>query len=313
MPDYKAEAAKIATAHGLDPHIFVRQIGAESGFNPNARSPAGASGIAQFIPSTAKQYGVDVSDPISSLNGAARLMRNLLRQNGGDYRKALSAYNSGRPDGYLHINETRNYVQKILGGAEPIAATAKSTPGTATSAPAATGPAVTPDGQTRSALLQQYLATRGQPGSVLSLAQGLGSLAAPVSAAAGAPSAAPVSAGTGAADTSAKGTVLFGGKTVAAWIAPALQAARQNGWKGAVTSGYRSFADQTRIYNSGVRPAAKPGTSNHEGTTFPRGAVDVTDPQGLSRALQNTPYARKLQWAGGKDPVHFSHPENGHY
>ena len=92
-----------------------------------------------------------------------------------------------------------------------------------------------------------------------------------------------------------------------------LKYARQHGWKGQVNSGYRSFADQTRIYNSGVRPAAKPGTSNHEGTTFPRGAVDVSDAPTLSRILQNSPYGKRLQWAGAKDPVHFSHPHCGSY
>jgi hypothetical protein len=59
------------------------------------------------------------------------------------------------------------------------------------------------------------------------------------------------------------GTADFEGHTVAAWIAPALAYAREKGWKGQVNSGFRSLADQTRIYNSGVRPAAKPGPSNH--------------------------------------------------
>lgn len=109
------------------------------------------------------------------------------------------------------------------------------------------------------------------------------------------------------------GTATFDGKTVAAWIKPALVYARAHGWKGTVNSGFRSFAEQTRIYNSGVRPAAKPGTSNHEGSDFPRGAVDVSEAAQLSAILANSPYASKLQWAGAKDPVHFSHPHNGSY
>lgn len=121
----------------------------------------------------------------------------------------------------------------------------------------------------------------------------------------------PKAAGTSSAMPS--GTAGFEGKTVAAWIAPALQYARQHGWKGTVNSGYRSYADQQRIYNSGVRPAAKPGTSNHEGSDYPRGAVDVSDAQQLAQILQNSPYAGKLVWAGAKDPVHFSHPHNGSY
>jgi D-alanyl-D-alanine carboxypeptidase len=113
--------------------------------------------------------------------------------------------------------------------------------------------------------------------------------------------------------TGKKGVVQFDNKPVAAWIAPILQWATAHGWKGSVSSGYRSYADQQRIYNSGVRPAAKPGTSNHEMTAFPGGAVDVTDAQQLSDILANSPYAGTLVWAGKKDPVHFSHPHNGGY
>jgi hypothetical protein len=115
------------------------------------------------------------------------------------------------------------------------------------------------------------------------------------------------------ADTSGQGVANFEGHKVAAWIEPALEYARQHGWKGQVNSGYRSFADQTRIYNSGVRPAAKPGTSNHEGAEFPRGAVDVSAAEQLSRILARSPWRKKLQWAGAKDPVHFSYPHNGSY
>jgi hypothetical protein len=114
-------------------------------------------------------------------------------------------------------------------------------------------------------------------------------------------------------DTSAKGTVNFEGHPVAAWIAPELRWARAHGWKGSVNSGFRTLADQTRIYNSGVRPAAKPGTSNHEGADFPRGAVDVSDAQGLARVLAKKPGGSPLKWAGAKDPVHFSHPHGGSY
>lgn len=109
------------------------------------------------------------------------------------------------------------------------------------------------------------------------------------------------------------GVANFEGMKVAAWIQPALVYARHHGWKGKVTSGFRSLAEQTRIYNSGVRPAAKPGTSNHEATQFPRGAVDVSDPEVLSKILSSSPYAKQLQWAGAKDPVHFSHPHGGSY
>lgn len=123
----------------------------------------------------------------------------------------------------------------------------------------------------------------------------------------------PATGGAEAPAPKEKGVADFEGTKVAGWIAPALQYAREHGWKGQVNSGYRSFADQTRIYNSGVRPAAKPGTSNHEGTEFPRGAVDVSDPEILSEILKKSKYATMLQWAGSRDPVHFSHPHGGSY
>lgn len=103
------------------------------------------------------------------------------------------------------------------------------------------------------------------------------------------------------------------GKPVAAWIEPILNWARQRGWHGTVESGYRSYAEQAAIYASGVRPAALPGTSNHEQTKFPGGAVDVTDASTLSSVLMRGPYGSTLIWAGAKDPVHFSHPHDGHY
>ena len=100
---------------------------------------------------------------------------------------------------------------------------------------------------------------------------------------------------------------------VSAWIEQILNWARSKGWGGTVSSGYRSLAEQTAIYNSGVRPAAVPGTSHHEGINFPSGAVDVTQAAQLSNVLLGGPYAKTLVWAGSKDPVHFSHPSAGGY
>jgi hypothetical protein len=111
----------------------------------------------------------------------------------------------------------------------------------------------------------------------------------------------------------ASGTAKFDGKIVAAWIKPALKYARQHGWNGTVNSGFRSYADQKRIWDSGVRPAARPGHSNHEGSEFPRGAVDVSDAEQLARILERSPWRNRLVWAGAKDPVHFSFPHNGSY
>jgi D-alanyl-D-alanine carboxypeptidase len=104
-------------------------------------------------------------------------------------------------------------------------------------------------------------------------------------------------------------------KQISAWIAPPLKWAAKMGWKGSVTSGYRSKAEQEYLYrNAGTKGissiVAKPGTSNHEKINYPGGAVDVdggSDAQlmGLLRRYPGTP---KLVGGnlGPADPYHFS-------
>ena len=93
--DYPTIARHEAQAAGIPPLLFVRQIQQESGFNPNAVSKAGAIGIAQFMPRTAKGLGINPWNPSASLKGAARLMASYVKRYGGDYAKALAAYNAG--------------------------------------------------------------------------------------------------------------------------------------------------------------------------------------------------------------------------
>lgn len=125
MADLRALARAIAKQQGVNPDIFEAQIQQESGFNRNARSPAGAQGIAQFMPATAKGYGVNLNDNrvTDDLEGAARYMAENLKRTGGNYHQALSIYNSGKPEGYKSIAETRNYVDTILSGKHPGAST----------------------------------------------------------------------------------------------------------------------------------------------------------------------------------------------
>ncbi len=116
-----------ALAAGIPPALFVRQIDQESGFNPNDLSPAGAEGIAQFMPETARGLGIDPWDPVQSLWGAAQLMARYTHHYGGDYAKALAAYNGGSGTlqaaidacgaGWLSCEpaETQAYVHTILG------------------------------------------------------------------------------------------------------------------------------------------------------------------------------------------------------
>jgi hypothetical protein len=113
------------------------------------------------------------------------------------------------------------------------------------------------------------------------------------------------------------GTEVFETIRMASWIVPILKYARGKGWNGSISSGFRTFAEQTVLYNryknSGFDKqylAAEPGKSNHEGSTWPRGAVDVDDHEILNRILLNSPYKDKLIWFGPDDSVHFS--GNGH-
>src|SRR5262245_11953615 len=118
LRDYARAAAQKA---GIDPDIFVAQIQQESGFNPSAKSPAGALGIAQFMPGTAQGMGVDPSDPYAALDAAARLDAQNLKKYGG-YDSALAAYNAGggavdKYGGVPPFEETQRYVKNILGSA----------------------------------------------------------------------------------------------------------------------------------------------------------------------------------------------------
>jgi len=93
---------------------------AESGFNPFAVSPAGASGIAQFMPGTAAAYGLeDPFDPGQAIDAQARLMSDLLEQF-GQIPLALAAYNAGPAPVSAcacvpPYPETQAYVTRILG------------------------------------------------------------------------------------------------------------------------------------------------------------------------------------------------------
>jgi hypothetical protein len=147
MPDYRQMARAAAIAAGYDPELFVRQIGAESGFNPRAGSPAGARGIAQIMPATARGWGVDPMDPKASLHAAARAMSKYLKSYDGDYAKALAAYNAGtgavkKYNGVPPYKETRNYIKKILGpgGRAPASGPQAGSQGPATAAAGGSDP-----------------------------------------------------------------------------------------------------------------------------------------------------------------------------
>lgn len=92
---YGPVARNYARMYGIPENAFVAQINMESGFNPNAVSPGGDKGIAQISPGTGIAWGVNPFNPYASLQTAAYHMALYKREFGGDYRKAIAAYNSG--------------------------------------------------------------------------------------------------------------------------------------------------------------------------------------------------------------------------
>jgi soluble lytic murein transglycosylase-like protein len=113
-----------AQKYGIDPAVLKGLIKQESGFNPNAGSPAGAQGLTQLMPGTASAMGVtDLHDPAQSIDGGAHYLKMQLDRFGGDYSKALAAYNAGpgavqRYGGVPPYSETQNYVKNVLAFAQ---------------------------------------------------------------------------------------------------------------------------------------------------------------------------------------------------
>lgn len=108
-----------AQRHGLDPALLKGLIRAESDFDPNAGSGAGAVGLTQLMPGTAAALGVtDPRDPAQSIEGGAKYLKQQLDAFGGDVTKALAAYNAGpgavaRYGGVPPYAETQAYVQRV--------------------------------------------------------------------------------------------------------------------------------------------------------------------------------------------------------
>jgi hypothetical protein len=109
-----------ALAYGVDKSLVKAVIHAESGYDPNAVSAKGASGLMQLMPNTARGLKVGNSlDPAENIRGGVRYLRFLLDTFRGDESLALAAYNAGlsrvaQYGGIPPYTETRNYVAKVL-------------------------------------------------------------------------------------------------------------------------------------------------------------------------------------------------------
>ena len=117
---YASLFTSASARYGVDATLLAAVAKQESGFNPRAVSHAGAQGLMQLMPGTAKGLGVtDAFDPAQAVDGAARLLQGLLGQFGRT-DLALAAYNAGpgavtRYDGIPPYPETQNYVRSVLG------------------------------------------------------------------------------------------------------------------------------------------------------------------------------------------------------
>ncbi|MGB3279584.1 MAG: lytic transglycosylase domain-containing protein [Pseudorhodobacter sp.] len=121
--NYKGQYLTVAKAaarkHSIPEDLFLRLVQQESGWNPSAKSHAGATGLAQLMPGTARKLGVDIHNPNQNLEGGARYLR-MMYNRFGSWRLALAAYNAGpqaveKHSGIPPYRETRNYVRIILG------------------------------------------------------------------------------------------------------------------------------------------------------------------------------------------------------
>lgn len=120
-PPYAPIVDKVARDYGLESALLHAVITVESHYDANAVSRAGAAGLMQLMPATAKRYGVDDRfDPEQNMHGGARYLRDLLERFNSDTSLALAAYNAGENAVYKYGNrippyrETTDYVKRVL-------------------------------------------------------------------------------------------------------------------------------------------------------------------------------------------------------
>jgi soluble lytic murein transglycosylase-like protein len=132
---FRDEILAAATQTGLDPLLLASVIHVESRFRPDAVSHAGAVGLMQLLPLTARHYGVgDLADPGQNISAGSRLLAYMLDRYEGDLSLALAAYNAGESTVRRHVGvppypETRGYVRKVIARYEASAATLTSLAG----------------------------------------------------------------------------------------------------------------------------------------------------------------------------------------
>jgi soluble lytic murein transglycosylase-like protein len=117
---FGTEIAAAAERYGIRPALLRALVRQESSFRPDAVSPAGAQGLCQLMPGTARELGVeDPFDPEQSLDGGARYLKQMLERFDGDERLALAGFNAGpgaveAAGGVPQNGETPEYVRRVL-------------------------------------------------------------------------------------------------------------------------------------------------------------------------------------------------------
>jgi soluble lytic murein transglycosylase-like protein len=116
---YAQALQQVSKAYDISPRLLEALVWQESRWNQAAVSRTGAIGLAQLMPGTARDLGVDPRDPIQNLTGGARYLRQQLNRFNGDVEKALAAYNAGpgrvmTAGGIPSIPETQAYVRAIV-------------------------------------------------------------------------------------------------------------------------------------------------------------------------------------------------------